>query len=124
MDASSSSISTVAWTSAPRRPDGRCARSAAEEVLAEERGEDVREAAEVREHRLEAASAEAGLSEAVVGRAPLGVGEHLVRLRDLPEPRFGVRLAGDVGMELARERPERALDLCVARASRGTPSSS
>ncbi len=91
------------------------ARSPAEQVLAEERGEDVREASEVREHRLEATSAETGLSEAVVGRAPLGVREHLVRLRDLPEPELGVRLAGHVGVELARERPERPLDVRIAR---------
>ena len=48
-NASSRSISTTTWTSPPRC--GRCRRSSAEQVLAEEGGEDVGDAAEVRERR-------------------------------------------------------------------------
>ena len=53
----------------------------------------------------------------VVGRAPLGIGEHLVRLGRLAEPLLRVGGLGDVRMELARELPEGALDVGV----RGTP---
>ena len=92
----------------------------AEQVLAEERGEDVREAAEVHEVRLKASAAQPRMAVAVVDLAPVAVGEHLVRLGHLPEPKLGVRCARDVGMELARQRAERPLDLGVARAPRDT----
>ena len=59
---------------------------------------------------------------AVVRRPPLRVGEHLVRLRGLAEPLLRVRLLAHVRVELARELPERALDLGVAARSRATPS--
>ena len=117
MNASSRSISTTAWTSPPRCGALPC--PSAEQVLAEERREDVRHAPEVRERRSRTRRApEARLAEAVVRRAPLGVGEHLVRLGDVAEARGGVRLARDVGMQLTGQRPERALDLRVARAAR------
>ena len=45
----------------------------------------------MREARLEAAAPEPRVPEAVVGRAALGVGEHLVRLGDLAEALLGVR---------------------------------
>jgi hypothetical protein len=96
-----------------RRPATALTRRA-EESLAEERCEDVREAPEVR-HRSEPAAAHSRVSEAVVQLAALGVGEHLVRLRDRAEPRTGVRVVAHVGMELTRETPEGALDLRVAR---------
>src|SRR4029079_9930290 len=51
---------------------------AAEKVVSEERREDVGEVAEVRERRLEPATPESGLAVAVVRRAALRVGEHLV----------------------------------------------
>jgi hypothetical protein len=56
--------------------------------------------------------------EAVVELAPFGVREHFVRLDDFAEALLGVRRIGDVGMELAGEAPERALDVvgaCIAR---------
>ena len=68
------------------------------------------------------------LAVAVIQRPTLGVGEHLVRLGDLAEPALRVRLARNVGMQLTRERPERLLDLGVARrrvrrrAARSSPS--
>ena len=91
---------------------------AAEEIVSEERCEDVRETPEVGEDRLEATSCEARLPEAVVGRSALGVGQHLERLGDVSEPPLRVGLGGDIGVELARERAERALDLGVARSAR------
>src|SRR5205814_1716842 len=87
----------------------------AEEVVSEERREEVGEAAEIERARLEAAAAQTGVAEAVVELAPLGVREHLVRLHDLPETVFGVGRVGDVRMELAREPPERSLDVVGAR---------
>ena len=101
---------------APRRPRPSPLRLA-EERLAEERGEHVREAAEVRVHRREAA-ADSRMAEPVVRAAPLRVREHLVRLRDGAEPPVGVRLVADVGVELARKTAERPLDLRVARVAR------
>ena len=90
----------------------------AEEIVSEERCEDVRETSEVGEDRLEATPREAGLPEAVVRRTALGVGQHLERLGDVSEPPLRVGLGGDVGVQLARERAERALDLGVARSAR------
>jgi hypothetical protein len=87
----------------------------AEEVVSEERREEVGEAAEIERARLEAAAAQTGVAEAVVELAPLGVREHLVRLDDLPETVFGVGRVGDVRMELPREPPERSLDVFGAR---------
>ena len=99
--------------SPPRRPRRALrggARAAAEEVVAEERGEEIAEAADVEVRRREAAGAEPGVAVAVVERAPLGVREHLVRLGHLAEADLRLRLARDVGMQLAREPPERLLD--------------
>ena len=92
--------------------------TAPEQVLAEERREDVRDASEVGEPGLVAAALETRLPVAVVQRASLGVGEHLVRLGDLAKAVLGVGLARDVRMKLARERAEGLLDLGVARAAR------
>ena len=89
---------------------------ASEQVLAEERREDVRDAPEVRE-ALVAAALETGLAVAVVERAALRVGEDLVRLGDVAEAPLGVGFARHVGMKLARERAEGLLDLGVARAA-------
>ena len=100
-----------------RRPRPRTRRPT-EERLAEERGEDVREAAEVGVHGRETAAAEARVPEAVVRPPTLRVGEHLVRLGDGPEPQLRVRLLAHVRVELARQIPERALDLGVARVPR------
>ena len=107
----------------PARGRRRSLRSAAEEVLAEERREDVGEVPEVGERRLEAAAPEPGVPEAVVRRAALRVGEDLVRLGDLAEALVGVRGRRDIRVELARERAERTLDL-RADAPRCTPSTS
>src|SRR6266516_231475 len=92
--------------------------SPAEQVVAEECGEQIRKAAEVEGGRREAAAAQTRMTEAVVELPPLGVGEHLVRLDGVAEPVVGVRLLRHVGMQLAGEAPERALDLVSVRRSR------
>src|SRR5512133_3790769 len=86
-----------------------------EEIVAEERREDVGQAPEVEVRRLEAPTAEAGVAEAVVQLPSLGLGEHLVRLHDLLEALVGVRSLGHVRMQLARQPAERLLDLCLVR---------
>ena len=59
----------------------------------------------------------AGLARAerIVGRAFLGVAQHLVGFADLLEPRLGVLLFADVGVVLAREAAIRALDVVGRR---------
>jgi len=81
------------WPGAPPLP---------EERLAEERCEDVREAAEVRIHRRKPTAAQAGVAEPVVGLPALGIRQHLVRLGNGAESELGVGLLADIGMELAR----------------------
>ena len=49
----------------------------------------------------------------VVERAALGARQHLVRLGHLAEPDLRLGLAGDVGMQLAREPAEGLLDRAV-----------
>ena len=83
----------------------------AEDVVSEERREDVGQAPEVERRRPKASAAEAGVAEPVVELAGLGLREHLVRLDDFPEPRVRVRLGRDVRVQLAREPPEGPLDL-------------
>ena len=97
------------------RARGRCRPPPQEDVVAEEGGEEVGEAAEVEVRRLEAAAAQARVAVAVVELARLRLRENLVRLDDLAEPLLRVRRVGDVGMELAREPAERLLDLRLAR---------
>ena len=101
--------------------DVRAARAAAatagEEVVAEERREDVAEVPEVEVARREAAAPQPGVAVAVVQLARLGLGEHLVGLGHLAEARLGVGLVGHVRMELARELAERLLDLGVGRSA-------
>jgi hypothetical protein len=82
-----------------------------EDVVAEEGREDVGEASEVEGGRLEPAAAEPGVTEAVVQLPGLGLREHLVRLDDLLEALVRVRRIGDVRVQLAREPPERTLDV-------------
>jgi hypothetical protein len=60
------------------------------------------------------------MPEPVVEGAPLGVREHLVGLDHLPEALLGVRRVGNVGVQLAGEAAERALDLVPARVTRDT----
>src|SRR5439155_25509710 len=91
---------------------------ASEEIVAEERGEQVGEAAEVDAAGREAAAPQAGVAVAVVELAGLGLRKHLVGLDDLPEALLRVRRVGDVWMELARERAEGLLDLGLARVPR------
>ena len=55
---------------------------------------------------------------AVVELARLGLRQHLVRLDDLAEALLGVGRVGDVGVQLARERAERLLDLRLGRVAR------
>ena len=54
----------------------------------------------------------------VVELARLGVGEHLVGLGHLAEARVGVGVLRDVGVQLAREPPERLLDLLLVGVAR------
>jgi hypothetical protein len=86
----------------------------AEEVVTEERGEEVGETAEVEGTRLEAAAAEPGVTEAVVQLTPLGVRQDLVRLNHLAETLFRVGGVGDVGMQLARKPTKSTLDVVGA----------
>ena len=106
----------------PRRDVGsaRAAHAAAdaEEVVAEERGEEIRQAAEVEGARLKAAAAQARMAEPVVQLAPLGVREHLVRLDDLAEAMLRIGCLRDVRMQLAGEPAERALDVVGSRVAR------
>ena len=88
----------------------RRAAPAAEDVVAEERGEEVAEAAEVGMGRSEPARAQAAVAEAVVEAAGLVVREHLVRLGHLAEAHVRVRIVGDVRMQLPGEAAERLLD--------------
>ena len=97
--ASTSSIAISAPTSAPRALPA-AARAAAEQVVAEERSEQVAEPAHVEVRRREAAGAEPRVPVSVVERPRLRVRQHLVRLGHLAEPRLGVRLLRDVGMQL------------------------
>ena len=61
---------------------------------------------------------------AVVGGAPLGVGEDLVGLGGLLELLLGLRVVRvDVGVQLAREPAEGLLDLLLVGVAR-TPSTS
>src|SRR3954451_7128787 len=94
------------------------AAGSAEQVVAEEGGEDVGDAPEVEVAGREAAAAQPGMAVAVVELARLRVGQHLVRLGDLAEPRLRIRLARDVGVQLARELPERALDVLLVPSAR------
>ena len=67
----------------------------------------------------EAARVEPLEAVAVEGRPPLGVGEDLVGLGGLLELLLGLGIvAVDVRVELAREPPERPLDLGVAGVAR------
>src|SRR5262249_36018351 len=80
-----------------------CVRSASQEVLAEERGKDVGQAAEVGEDRLESSALQAGRAEPVVRRAALRIRQHLVCLGDVAEAMLGVRLLGYVRVQLTCE---------------------
>ncbi len=100
--------------------DVRAARAAAthprrEQIVAEEGGEDVREAPEVERGRPEAAASQACVAEAVVELSRLGAREHLVGFDGLLEALLGVGRLGDVGVQLPRETAERLLDLGLAR---------
>ncbi len=95
----------------------RAGRCLAEDRFAEERAEDVGEVAEVEIAGCEAAPTEAFAAVTVIRRAPIGVGEHLVRLRRLAKALVGVWRVGDVGMQLAGELAEGTLDLAVGGTS-------
>src|SRR5207248_6714231 len=71
-------------------PARRAAHPRAEQVVAEERAEQVADVAEIEVPRREAAGAETGMPVAVVELPRLGVCQHLVRLRDLAEAHLGV----------------------------------
>jgi hypothetical protein len=98
----------------PARRARACVRAHAEQRLAEEGGEDIGEAPEVGVHRREAATPEPGVAEAVVGRPPLGIGQHLVGLGDGAEAELRVGGLAHVRVELAGQLAERALDLVMA----------
>src|SRR5512132_4138908 len=85
----------------------------AEEVVAEERCEQIVEAAEVELRRREAAAAESRMPEAVVQLARLPLRERLVGLDDLAKTLLRIGCLRDVGMELAREPAEGPLYLSL-----------
>ncbi len=89
--ASSSEISIFGGDVGPACP-ARAGRDA-EDVVPEERREDVGQAPEVERGRAKAAAAQAGVAEPVVELARLRLREHLVGLDDLLEPlvRVGLR---------------------------------
>ena len=89
-----------------------------EEVVSEERSEQIGQIADIERRRPEAAAPQTGVTEAIVKLAPLGVRQHLVRLDDLAEALFGVRLLRDVGMELSCVPAKRTLDLVWTRVAR------
>src|SRR5581483_5888725 len=102
----------------PTSPSSAAAHSGTEDVVAEEGAEQIAEAADVEVRRCETARPQARVAVAVVERAGLGVGEHLVRLRHLAEALLRLGLVGHVGVQLPRQSPERLLDrlfVCVAR---------
>jgi len=95
-------------------------RAAAEDVVTEERGEEIVETADVKVRRREPAGAKPGVAVAVVERAPLGAREHLVRLGHLAEADLRLRLVRDVGMQLARKPAKRLLDRGIVGVARDT----
>ena len=99
---------------ASRRP----AAQSAEEIVAEECREEVAEVAEVEVGGSEPAGAKALVPVAVVELARLGLREDLVRLGRLAEALLGVRVVGDVRVQLARELAEGGLDRPLVRVPR------
>src|SRR4029077_14982736 len=92
--------------------------AAAEQVVAEERREEVADVAEVEMSRREPARAKTGVAVAIVELTRLGVREHLIGLGDLAEANLGISLLRDVGMEATREHPKCLLDLLVGGGAR------
>src|SRR5262249_19326973 len=93
-------------------------RARSEQVVAEERAEEIADVAEVEVARREAARAQPRVAVAVVELTRLGVRQYLVSLCDLAEAHLRVGLLGDVGMKLPRELAEGALDLLLVRFAR------
>jgi hypothetical protein len=98
----------------------RASTSKPEQIVAEERREEIRQAAEVERGRPEAAAPEPRMPEAVVEVPSLRVGKNLVGLHHFAKAVLGIGLFRHVGVELPREPPESALDLVGARGSRHT----
>ena len=94
-------------------------RAAAECATAEERFEDVADRSECIEVGRVPAAPQSLVAIPVVCGSALGIGEHLVGLGGLLEALFGRRVVSvDVGVQLAREPTERALDLGLAGVAR------
>ena len=107
--ASARSMSTAACASAPA--SGPVAPG---ESAAEERAEQVVQEREIHEALgVEALPRDRLVPVAVVARAPVVVGEHLVGLGDLAETLLGVRLPGDVRVQLPGQATEGLLDLAI-----------
>jgi len=87
----------------------------AEDVVAEERREEIAQTAHVELRRLEAAGAKPGVPVAVVEGARLGARQHLVRLRHLAKAQLGLRLRRHVRVQLPGEATECLLDRRVVR---------
>jgi hypothetical protein len=92
-------------------PTSRASSRDAEEVVAEEGGEEIGKPTEVECGGAETAAAETCVTEAVVQLSALGVREDLVRLDDLPETVLRIGRIRDVGMELTRQSTEGTLDV-------------
>ena len=95
--------------------------AAEQDVVAEESGEEVGEAAEVDVAGLEAPAAQPRVAVAVVEIARLRLRQHLVGLDHLAEALVGVGRLGHVGMELSRQPSEGVLDLRFARVPPPSP---
>ena len=88
-------------------------------TAAEERVEQVADRAEAVEVGRVAAGAQPLVAVAVVGRAPLGVGQDLVGLGSLLELLLGVGVVGvDVGVQLHRELAKGLLDVLLGGVAR------
>src|SRR5262245_23769267 len=88
----------------PRAPAG------GEEIVAEERREEIAQASEIEGGRLEAAAPQAFEAVAVVELAALGARENLVRLDDLLKALVGIGGVRDVRVQLTRQPAECLLD--------------
>src|SRR5439155_26548930 len=98
----------------------RCAaaHASAEEIVAEERAEEIADVAEVEVPRREAAGPQPRMAIAVVQLARLRVREHLVRLGDLAEAHLRIGLLGDIRVKLPGQAAERFLDLLLVGLAR------
>src|SRR5436305_4129259 len=108
-------VATLGRTPGPGAAAAEDPSEGASPTAAEEGVKDVGDRAEGVEVGRIAAAAQALVPVAVVGGAPVGVGEHLVGLGRLLELGLGIGIVTvDVGVQFARQPPKRLLYLVVA----------